>query len=149
MQFFKNIAKNYQSVIIFVLVMILGTVMSPAFLTLKNFFDILDQCCENVLLAAGMTLILFSGGIDLSVGSILAVSGVAASMFAHPGEYHLAIPIALAVLVGLALGCANGFLVAFGGIPPFIVTLGMLTMGRGLALILSGGSPVYNISKPF
>ena len=115
----------------------------------RNLILIVKQASINGILSVGLTFVIISGGIDLSVGSILAVSGVVASMFAHPGEYHLIIPILLAVGIGLALGCVNGLVVAFGRIPPFIVTLGMLTMGRGLALILSGGSPIYNLSKEF
>ncbi|MDR3077952.1 MAG: ABC transporter permease [Planctomycetota bacterium] len=121
-----------------------GNSISP-----RNLVLVVKQASINGILAMGMMFVIISGGIDLSVGSILAVSGVAAAMFAHPGEYHLAVPILAAMGVGLAMGVMNGVIVAFGGLPPFIATLGMLTMGRGLALILSRGVPIYDISRPF
>jgi ribose transport system permease protein/inositol transport system permease protein len=115
----------------------------------RNLVLIVKQASINGILAVGMTFVIIAGGIDLSVGSILAVAGVVAAMFSHPGEHHLLVPAALAVLVGLALGVVNGLVIALGKIPPFIVTLGMMTMARGLALILSGGSPIYNMSREF
>lgn len=135
----------------FVLVLLYacGGVFFDNFLSLRVFVNLFGDNAFTGIAAVGMTFVIISGGIDLSVGSILAVSGVVAAMFAHPGEYPIIVPILLAAGIGLALGCVNGVVVAFGRIPPFIVTLGMMTMGRGLALILSGGSPIYNLSKEF
>ncbi|MCC8108842.1 MAG: ABC transporter permease [Planctomycetes bacterium] len=121
-----------------------GNSLSP-----RNLILVVKQASINGILAVGLMFVIISGGIDLSVGSILAVSGVVASMFAHPGEYSLVVPVLLATGIGIVLGGVNGVIVAFGKIPPFIVTLGMLTMARGMALILSGGSPIYNLSRDF
>ncbi len=121
-----------------------GNSLSP-----RNLILVVKQASINGILAVGLMFVIISGGIDLSVGSILAVSGVVASMFAHPGEYPLIVPVLLATGIGIVLGGVNGAIVAFGKIPPFIVTLGMLTMARGMALILSGGSPIYNLSRDF
>ncbi len=121
-----------------------GNSLSP-----RNLILVVKQASINGILAVGLMFVIISGGIDLSVGSILAVSGVVASMFAHPGEYPLIVPVLLAIGIGIVLGGVNGVIVAFGKIPPFIVTLGMLTMARGVALILSGGSPIYNLSRDF
>ena len=121
-----------------------GNSISP-----RNLALVVKQASINGILSMGMMFVIVSGGIDLSVGSILAVSGVVAAMFAHPGEHHLAVPVLAAAGAGLVLGGVNGVIVAFGDIPPFIVTLGMLTMGRGLAQILSGGFPIYDLSRSF
>lgn len=136
--------------IAFIILMIFMAIASNGnSLNPRNLILVVKQASINGILSIGLMFVIISGGIDLSVGSILAVSGVVASMFAHPGEYPLIVPILLATGVGLALGCVNGLIVAYGKIAPFIVTLGMLTMARGMALILSGGSPIYNLSREF
>lgn len=145
--------RNWRELGIFIafiaLVLVMAVVSEGKSIMPRNLTLVVKQASINGILAVGMTFVIISGGIDLSVGSILAVAGVVASMFAHPGEYHLAVPILLAAGVGLALGSINGVIVAYGRIPPFIVTLGMLTMARGLALILSGGSPIFGLSEEF
>ena len=134
----------------FVILMVALAVISDGkSFNVRNLILVVKQASINGILAVGLTFVIISGGIDLSVGSILAVAGVVASMYAHPGEHHLAVPILLAAGIGLTLGCVNGVIVAVGKIPPFIATLGMLTMARGLALMLSGGSPIYNLSQEF
>ncbi|MDR1612594.1 MAG: ABC transporter permease [Planctomycetota bacterium] len=136
--------------IAFIALMALMAVVSEGkSLNPRNLILVVKQASINGILSVGMMYVIIAGGIDLSVGSILAVTGVVASMFAHPGEYPLIVPIALSTVIGLALGSVNGLIIAVGRIPPFIVTMGMMTMARGLALILSGGSPIYNISRPF
>lgn len=149
----KNNTRNWRELGIFIafiaLLLIMAIVSKGNSISIRNITLVVKQASINGILAVGLSFVIISGGIDLSVGSILAVAGVVASMFAHPGEYHLIVPILLALGVGVALGGVNGIIVAFGRIPPFIVTLGMMTMARGLALILSGGSPIYNLSPEF
>jgi ribose/xylose/arabinose/galactoside ABC-type transport system permease subunit len=96
-----------------------------------------------------MMYVIISGGIDLSVGSTVALAGVIAATFAHPGEFPLIVPVILSLLVGGAVGLVNGFGVAYGNIPPFIVTLGTMTIVRGVALIAANGQPVFNVTKAF
>lgn len=103
----------------------------------------------NGILATGMMFVIISGGIDLSVGSIVALSGVVAASFAHPGEYPLIVPLVLALVVGAIVGLVNGAGVAYGGLPPFIITLGTMTIVRGVALIAANGQPVFNVTKEF
>jgi inositol transport system permease protein len=123
--------------------------VSPHFLTWQNAIIILRQISINGLLAVGVTLVLLTGGVDLSLGSLVALAGVVAAYFAHPGDYPSLVPILMGVCVGLGCGIINGCVVTFGRVAPFIATLGMMTAARGLALILSGGRPVSNLSDSF
>lgn len=122
---------------------------SPAFRTLSNVENILQQISVNGIMAVGMTLVIITAGIDLSVGSVLALSAVVATSFAHPGEHALIVPMALGILVGLACGTVNGILIAKKKLAPFIVTLGMMTIARGLALVYTSGRPVINLSDSY
>jgi ribose transport system permease protein len=118
------------------------------FFTTQNVSIVAQQASINVVLAAGMTFVILTGGIDLSVGSILAVSamsGVIASLI--PGFGLLGIPAAL--LTGLFFGFINGALVAFLDLSPFIVTLGSLTAVRGIARLMGGDGTIFNPDLPF
>lgn len=124
-------------------------VLHPQFLTWANLVTVARQISINGILAVGVTYVLLSGGVDLSLGSVVALTGVVAASFAHPGEYPLVVPVALGVLTGLGCGLINGLVITFGRVAPFIVTLGMMTGARGLALVLSKGRPVSNLSSEF
>jgi inositol transport system permease protein len=121
----------------------------PQFLTLSNLINVVRQISINGVLAIGVTFVLLTGGVDLSLGSLVALSGVVAASFAHPDTFPVAVPILLGICSGLACGLINGWIVTRGQVAPFIVTLGMMTVARGLALILSGGKPVSNLGRPF
>jgi ribose transport system permease protein len=123
-------------------------VLSPNFLTERNFLNILQQSSINACVALGMTLVIITGGIDLSVGPTAAIAAVAAAvMMAAGAPIIVAIPVAL--LFGVAAGAFNGVLVAYGGLQPFIVTLGTLSLYRATALIYTGGNPIFNIPPEF
>jgi inositol transport system permease protein len=96
-----------------------------------------------------VTHVLLTGGVDLSLGSVVALAGVIAATFAHPGEWPVLVPVMAGVLTGTACGLVNGIVVTKGHIAPFIVTLGMMTVARGLALVVSQGKPVSNLSAGF
>ncbi len=96
-----------------------------------------------------MTFVIITGGIDLSVGSLVALSAVVATSFAHPGAYPLVVPLLLGLMAGLVCGLANGALIAKWRLAPFIVTLGMMTAARGAALVYTGGRPVINLSDSY
>ncbi len=121
----------------------------PNFLNLANLVNLVRQISINGMLAVGVTYVLLTGGVDLSLGSVVALSGVAAACFAHPAEYPLIVPVAMGVVTGAACGAVNGLVVAWGRVAPFIVTLGMMTAARGLALLASGGRPVSHLSAGF
>jgi ribose/xylose/arabinose/galactoside ABC-type transport system permease subunit len=101
------------------------------------------------IIAIGSTIVLVSGGLDLSPGAVVALAGVMSAHFAHPGEWPLIVPVFVGIATGFAFGLFNGFVVAKGNIPPFIVTLGTMTAGRGLALLAIGGMQVINLSDEF
>jgi ribose/xylose/arabinose/galactoside ABC-type transport system permease subunit len=145
----KKILGKYGIYIAFaLLVMVLG-IISPPFFNPSNIINILRQTSVNGIIAIGMTLIIITGGIDLSVGSLLALSAVIATSFAHPGDWPLVVPVFLGLLVGLGGGLVNGLLVAKKRMAPFIVTLGMMTAARGLALVYTNGRPVINLSDGY
>jgi ribose/xylose/arabinose/galactoside ABC-type transport system permease subunit len=121
----------------------------PQFLTYSNLINVARQISINGILAVGVTYALLTGGVDLSLGSVVALSGVVAASFAHPGDGTLLLPIAAGVLVGTSTGAANGITIAYGRVAPFIVTLGMMTIARGLALVVSRGKPVSNLTESF
>jgi ribose transport system permease protein len=116
------------------------------FLTWQNLSIVAQQASINAVLGAGMTFVILTGGIDLSVGSILAASAVVALLASNTiGN----LGIGAALLTGLAIGLGNGALIAFLRLPPFIVTLGSLTAVRGLARLLGNDTTVFNADLPF
>lgn len=127
---------------------ILFQLTTGRFLSWQNISIVMQQASINTVLAAGMTFVILTGGIDLSVGSILAASAVVAiSASLLPGLGWLGLLAAL--LVGLGFGLVNGSLVAFVRLPPFIVTLGSLTAVRGIARLLGNDTTVFNADLPF
>jgi len=128
---------------------ILFSLQIPQFSTWRNFTLVLNQISVNAILAFGVTFVIIAGGIDLSLGSILAVSGVVAALFADADSGNLGLSILLALLVGTLMGTINGLIIVFSKVPPFIVTLGSMTIGRGLALLISDGKPISNLLDSF
>jgi ribose transport system permease protein len=123
-------------------------VATPHFLTVSNLLNVLEQTAINAIVAVGMTFVIISGGIDLSVGSVLAVSGIALGSALQAGA-AVPVAIALALAVGLGCGLVNGVLVTFGRLPPFIATLGMMSVARGAALMLAEGRPISGFDDGF
>jgi inositol transport system permease protein len=147
-----NFIKNSQFGGIFlalILTCILFSSQIPQFATGRNLLLILNQISVNAILAFGVTFVIIAGGIDLSLGSILAVAGVVAAQFAQADTGNLMSSIFFALLVGTAIGTVNGLITVFSKVPPFIVTLGSMTIGRGLALLISDGKPVSNLLPTF
>lgn len=129
----------------------LGALISaftPYFLTVSNLLNVAQQTVINAIVAVGMTCVIISAGIDLSVGSVLAFSGVLLGQALHAG-WPLAAALGLALAVGAACGLLNGLLIALGRLPPFIATLGMMSVARGAALLATGGRPVSGFAGPF
>ena len=123
-------------------------ILTPHFLTVSNLLNIAQQTSINAIIAVGLTFVIVSGGIDLSVGSVVAFSGVVMASL-----LQRAVPLPLALLGGLAtgLGCGlvNGALITFGRLPPFIATLGMMSVARGGALLYTDGRPISGFSEGF
>ena len=123
-------------------------VATPHFLTVSNLLNVLEQTAINAIVAVGMTFVIISGGIDLSVGSVPALSGIALGSALQAGA-AVPVAIALALAVGLGCGLVNGVLVTFGRLPPFIATLGMMSVARGAALMLAEGRPISGFDDGF
>jgi ribose transport system permease protein len=128
---------------VLVLICILFAVLTPNFLTQNNLVNVVRQASINIVLAAGMTFVILTGGIDLAVGSVLGFTAVIAMVVSLiPALSWAAVPAAL--FAGLVVGVLTGATVAYIGLPPFIVTLGTYTAIRGAAYLAAGGTTVIN-----
>lgn len=157
----KALLKKYGIVGVLILMVVVMVIVKPnSFPTPNNIFNILIQSSIFGIMALGMTLVIVSKGIDISVGSVLAFAGVVAAslgqaatasgkFFPTLGEMPVVVPILAALLIGAFLGGINGSLIAYTGIPAFIATLGMLTIGRGLALLYTSGKPISTLTPDF
>lgn len=131
------------------LVLVLAiALMTERFLTLNNLLNVTRQVSINAIISVGMTIVILTGGIDLSVGSIVALSGsITAGMMAAGQSITAAIAIGL--LVGIVFGVLNGILITSGKIQPFIATLGTMTIGRGITLVYTDGRPITGMASDF
>ncbi|MEO2075286.1 MAG: ABC transporter permease [Bacillus sp. (in: firmicutes)] len=145
----KLLAK-YGIYIAFAILFVILSITSESFLTTTNIINILRQVSIIGIVAIGMSFVIITGGIDLSVGSIMALSAVVAASFAQAdSSYSILIPMIIGVTVGLACGLINGVLVAKWKVAPFIATLGMMTAARGLAMVYTDGRPVIGLSSSY
>lgn len=142
-----NISK-YKSLIGLVLLCIVITIVTPNFLSVSNITNVFTQVSVNAIIAIGMTFVILTGGIDLSVGSTLAISGaVGASIVKSTGNVFLAIIVA--AVIGIAVGLINGLLVSKGKLQAFIVTLATMTIFRGATLVFTDGTPISKLPEAF
>ncbi len=127
------------------LVLVLAiSVKQPSFWIADNLLNITRQMSLNAIIAAGMTLVILTGGIDLSVGSILALVGIVTALALKSGlPWMLAVPFG--ALLGALLGSVNGVLIAFGRLPPFVVTLAMMAVARSLTRVVTDNKSIYNL----
>ncbi|MBN9434859.1 MAG: ABC transporter permease [Bosea sp.] len=141
---------RYGILISFLILFVILSFAHPNFLSTGNITNVLRQVSINGILAIGMTFVILTGGIDLSVGSTLAVAGVVAGSLVTGGEpFNPAVAFLAAIAVGGLVGTVNGTLVARFGVPAFVATLGMLSMARGATLLYSDGRPIPNLSPAF
>ncbi len=146
---FKTLSQKYGLVIVFIVLCVGLGLLSDRFFTVSNVINILRQSTINGIIAIGMTYVILTAGIDLSVGSILALTGVVtASLLQREG-----ISVPVAVVVGLSLGALlgllNGAIITQLKVPPFVTTLGMMTIARGLALTFTEGRPITGLPDSF
>jgi ribose transport system permease protein len=122
--------------------------LTPHFLTVSNLLNIAEQAAIIAIVAVGMTFVIITAGIDLSVGSVLAFAGV---VMASALQQGVPLPLALATALGTGLACGlvNGLLITVGRLPPFIATLGMMSVARGTALMFTEGRPISGFSGGF
>ncbi|MFC7395450.1 ABC transporter permease [Scopulibacillus cellulosilyticus] len=147
----KQMVNNLQKlgpVIGLILIVIILSILSPSFLAMDNIFNVLRQVSINALIAFGMTLVILTGGIDLSVGSILALgSAVTAKMLVSGMDPILS--VLLGLIAGGVMGAINGLIVTKGKVAPFIATLATMTIFRGLTLVYTEGKPVTGLTNSF
>ncbi|QTA37446.1 ribose ABC transporter permease [Thermosipho ferrireducens] len=146
----KNILKKmkeYPAIVGFFGIVLFFSLLSDRFLTVSNFVNVFRQVSIQAVIAFGMTLVIISGGIDLSVGSIFALSAVVMASILKGGSVFLGIVVAL--LVGAVMGAANGIIIAKGRIQPFIVTLATMAIGRSLTLVYTQGMPITGFPQSF
>ncbi|MBN2416930.1 ribose ABC transporter permease [bacterium] len=122
--------------------------LTPYFFTVSNLLNVAQQTSINAIIAVGMTFVIISAGIDLSVGSILAFAGVVLARALQAGA-PLPAALALGLGTGLVCGLINGLFISWGKLPPFIATLGMMSVARGAALLFTGGRPVSGFDTGF
>jgi ribose transport system permease protein len=147
-EFLIHYGRQFGTLLGLIALVIVLWILTPYFLTISNLLNIAQQTAINAIIAVGMTFVIIAAGIDLSVGSILAFSGVVLASVLHTG-----LPMPLAIIIGLGIGllCGllNGFLITYGRLPPFISTLGMMSVARGAALLYSNGRPISGFSPSF
>ncbi|MGL5722367.1 MAG: ABC transporter permease [Brevinema sp.] len=144
----RQISNKYGIFFILIALMAGLSLASDAFLTTRNLLNVMRQVSIIGIISIGVTLIIITGGIDLSSGSLVALAGVGVTMMMLQG-----VPIPIAILgvlvVCLVLGLLNGVLVAYGTIPPFIATLGMMIGARGIAYLITGARPISQVPEAF
>ena len=125
------------------------TIASPVFLTVSNFLNVFQQISINFVVAVGMTFVIISGGIDLSVGSNIALSGLLMGILMKNFGVPVIVTIIVCILFSGLIGLINGMLISFLNLPPFIATLGMMSIVRGAAYTVTNGQPIYTFPKGF
>ena len=145
------ISRSFPQILLTIVLIVLIIALSMAseyFFTWINFRNILDQCSVYLILSLGMTFVIASGGIDLSVGSVAGMSGVIMAVLMKAGMPVLPAVI-LGILSGIISGIASGAIVSMLKINPFITTLATMTITRGIALVLTGGVSIYGFAQSF
>lgn len=132
-----------------VLLFLVFALASDIFISSRNLLNITRQVSVNALIAIGMTFVIVTGGIDLSVGSVISFAGIIASSMIVEMNLPIWLAVAVGVLVGTLTGLVNGLLITFLNMPAFITTMGTMTMLRGLGYIYTQGYPIYNLPKAF
>lgn len=146
---FSGIFKKFGLLFVVLGIMIIMTIVSPVFLTSTNLLNVLRQVSIYGIMATGMTFVIMLGGIDLSVGSILAVSGVISGSIIVANPNAVFIAIIAAVGASAVFGLFNGFFVAQFKMPAFVATLATMTIARGFSLVYANGRPYILTSEPF
>jgi ribose transport system permease protein len=144
----RHILRSYGILIAFILIVIAMAILSPVFLTVTNILNVIRQSSIYGIMAIGMTFVILTAGIDLSVGSILAIAGAIAAGSVKSG-LGMELTILITLAIGLACGLVNGVIVTLGRITPFVVTLGMMSIARGLTLIYTKGYPISGFHEAF
>lgn len=144
-----SVFERFGIVLILLLICIVLSILSPTFLSLQNFINVFRQVSITGIIAVGMVFVIVTGGIDLSVGSITGIVAMVATSLAHPDQFPVIVPVLVGLAVGIVAGAVNGIIIAYGDVPPFITTLGMMTSLRGLAQLYNNGRPIIDLSDEY
>ena len=144
----RGLFARLQTALVLVGLVVMFGIASPHFLTTDNLLNVMQQSAINAILGIGLTFVIISAGIDLSVGSILALCGLVVADLLVAG-HSTVVAISGGLLVGLACGLVNGLITTLGRIPPFITTLGMMLIARSAAKIYSGSKPISGLPESF
>ncbi|MCI9169229.1 MAG: ribose ABC transporter permease [Dorea sp.] len=147
--FDKKWIQTYMLIFIVIGLGVILSFISSNFLTVTNLLNVVRQIAVNGILAIGMTIVCLTGGIDLSVGSIVAFSGIIAAGMLRDTGYPIIIIVLAAIVVGAVCGLYNGYFVAYWNAAPFVVTLSMMTIARGMTYVYSDGRPISNLRTEF
>jgi ribose transport system permease protein len=156
---FRATVSRFHSLFALLLMVLAFSVFADGFLTVDNFWTVMRQISVNTCLSVGMTLVILTGGIDLSVGSILALSGAIMAGLLKSGTelealnlyigYGVPAAVTVGILVGTSLGLFNGVMITRFNVPPFVATLAMLTIARGLTKLYTGGEAITGLGSAF
>ncbi|KAF3299746.1 ribose ABC transporter permease [Carnobacterium sp. PL24RED07] len=145
---YKEMLSKLGPLLALIVLIIFVSVLSPSFLSLTNLMNLMRQVSTNALIAFGMTFVIITGGIDLSVGSTLALSSaIMAGMIVNGIDPLIAMTVSL--IAGFVLGAVNGLLITKGKLVPFIATLATMTIYRGATLVLTDGKPITGLDETF
>lgn len=147
--FNKSKLETYTLVLVVVVLGLLLTITTNSFLTATNLLNVLRQVSINGILAIGMTFVVLTGGIDLSVGSIVAFCGIVSAGMIRDVKLPIPVVILISLLIGIVMGCFNGYFVAYWNAAPFVVTLSLMTIARGMTYVYSGGRPISPLPEKF
>lgn len=154
-RFLFYVFREYGILLGFLVVVAILAVLEPSFLTTRNLTNVVRQSSVIGIMAVGMTFVILTGGIDLSVGSVLALTGVVCAYYEQPGaviedqRLPLIVVVAGTLLLGALIGTLNGLVITVGKVTPFVVTLGTMSIARGLAHIWTRGEPISGFGDSF
>jgi len=148
-RFLRQAQQQFGPLLGLVILCVIAAILSPVFLEPRNLINVLRQSSVNAIVAAGMTLVILSGGIDLSVGSVLALASTVMGLLMIHLDMHSGLAILLALGVSALIGVTNGLIITRMSVPPFIATLGMMSIARGAALEMTKGYPQFGLHQDF
>jgi ribose/xylose/arabinose/galactoside ABC-type transport system permease subunit len=145
----KRVLETYSLILIVLALFVVLSIVTRTFLTASNLLNVLRQIAINGILAIGMTFVVLTGGIDLSVGSIVAFCGIVAAGLIRDAALPVFPVIVISLLIGLVMGVFNGYFVAYWNAAPFVVTLSLMTIARGMTFVFSKGKPISPLTAEF
>jgi ribose/xylose/arabinose/galactoside ABC-type transport system permease subunit len=145
----KRVLETYSLMLIVLGLFIVLSIITRTFLTASNLLNVLRQIAINGILAIGMTFVVLTGGIDLSVGSVVAFCGIVSAGLIRDAALPVLPVVIISLLIGIVMGIFNGYFVAYWNAAPFVVTLALMTIARGMTFVFSNGKPISPLTAEF